>query len=78
MSVMNEHCFVRQPATPKILEGVSRLCAECYREFSEGETIFYDLQGYRYLCRECAEELLRKLDEACETDEERTEGGTLF
>jgi len=51
MSLLNDHCFVRQSATPKILEYVSRFCAECYHEFSEGETLYYDMQNYRYLCQ---------------------------
>jgi predicted amidophosphoribosyltransferase len=78
MSAMNDHCFVRQEATSRILENVSRFCAECYREFEEGEAIFYDMQGYRYLCESCAEALARHLDEACEVSEEEEEGGTLF
>jgi hypothetical protein len=78
MSALNEHCFVRQEATPKILEYVSRFCAECYHEFSEGEAIFYDMQGYRYLCERCADELARRLDEACEVSEEEEEQVGLF
>jgi len=78
MSVVSEHCFVRQAATPKILECVSRFCAECYREFSEGEAIFYDMQNYRYLCESCADELARHLDEACEVAEDEEEPGGLF
>jgi len=78
MSAPSEHCFVRQEATTKILEFVSRFCAECYREFSPGESIFYDMQNYRYLCEGCAEELARHLDEACEVAEEDEEPGGLF
>jgi len=78
MSVLSEHCCVRQEATPKILEYVSRFCAECYHEFSEGEAIFYDMQGYRYLCSHCADALARRLDEACEAPEEAEEGTGLF
>ncbi|WP_456391548.1 hypothetical protein [Nitratifractor sp.] len=78
MSRMEEHCFIRQEATTRILECVSRYCAECYREFGEGEEIFYDTQSYRYLCKACAEEQARHLDEACERIDEEVESGGLF
>ncbi len=78
MSALNDHCFVRQEATPRILEYVSRFCAECYHEFAEGETIFYELEGCRYLCSRCADALARRLDEVCEVSEEEYEGAGLF
>jgi len=78
MSLLNDHCFVRQSATPKILEFVSRFCAECYHEFAEGETLYYDMQNYRYLCESCADALARHLDELCEVSEEEEEPGGLF
>ena len=68
-------CFVEQVGTPRILQYVSRYCAECYREFQEGEKLYYDTQSYRYLCRECAERFAERLDEACEVVDEDQQGG---
>ena len=67
---MNLNCFVRQEATPQILQNVSRYCAECYKEFRETETVYYDMQQYRYLCERCAERSAERLDERCELVEE--------
>ncbi|WP_292656814.1 hypothetical protein [Nitratifractor sp.] len=72
---MNSQCFVRQEATPRILQNVSRYCAECYREFTEKETLYYDMQEYRYLCESCAEALDKRLNEACERIEEPESAG---
>ncbi|ADV46085.1 hypothetical protein [Nitratifractor salsuginis] len=71
------NCFVRQEATPQILQNVSRYCAECYKEFSENEPLFYDMQHYRYLCSRCAERMAEQLDELCEVVEE-PESPSLF
>jgi len=78
MSRVEEHCFILQEATPKILEYVSRFCAECYREFEEREEIFYDMQACRYLCKDCADRIARYLDENCEGQEDEEETGSLF
>ncbi|WP_457603128.1 hypothetical protein [Nitratifractor sp.] len=77
---MNGRHFVQQRGNEKIFTCVSRYCAECYRELKEGETLYYDLENYRYLCRDCA----NRISEArglCvhETEEsEYKEGKTLF
>ena len=70
---MNSQCFVRQEATPRILQNVSRYCAECYREFREHEPLFYDMQNYRYLCERCARAMEEKLNEICEPVQESEE-----
>jgi hypothetical protein len=72
---MNSRCFVRQEATARILQNVSRYCAECYREFQEHGTLYYDMQEYRYLCEQCAEMMDRQLNEACERIEEPESAG---
>ena len=51
---MNNRFFIEQEATSRILQQVASVCAECYRELKEGESIFYDTEGFRYLCEECA------------------------
>ena len=71
---MNDQCFVAQQSSEKILEFVTRYCTECYREFTVGETIYYDMQTYRYLCRDCAEKLSERMDEQCEIVEEEQAG----
>jgi len=74
---MNTSSFVEQQSNERILTFVARYCAECYREFRVGETIFYDMQEYRYLCTDCADKLAERREEACEIIEE-TNGEGLF
>jgi len=71
---MNTQCFVEQRSDERILNFVTRYCAECYREFSLGETLFYDMQEFRYLCDDCARLLAERMDDECEIVEEQ-EGG---
>jgi len=67
---IDEQCFVAEQADSRILQHVSSLCAVCYTPFAEGEPVYYDLQAYRYLCEQCAEELSEKMNDACEIEEE--------
>ena len=50
---MSSACFVTQEATEEILLRVTNVCAECYDDIEEGDTIHYDMQNYRYLCMSC-------------------------
>jgi len=68
-------CFVTQEATEDILLRVTNVCAECYDDLHEGDTIHYDMQSYRYLCNSCQEELCSRMNEVCEVVEE---AGGLF
>ena len=63
---MGSACFVTQEATREILLRVTNVCAECYDDLKEGDTIHYDMQNYRYLCKECQERLCAKMNENCE------------
>jgi hypothetical protein len=72
---MNPAFFVRQSATNRILEYVSRFCAECYREFREEETIYYDMERCCYLCSECAEKVEGKTDMENVLPDRKTGGG---
>jgi len=63
---MGSACFVTQEATREILLRVTNVCAECYDDIKEGDTIHYDMQNYRYLCKECQERLCAKMNENCE------------
>ena len=74
---MNGTHFVEQRGNERILSYVSRYCAECYRELRDGETLYYDLEHYRYLCRECAGRLAEML-EGYKEEAELREGETLF
>ncbi len=74
--MMSSACFVTQVATEEILLRVTNVCGECYDDISEGDTIHYDMQNYRYLCKRCQEELSERMNEECEIIEE--EGETLF
>ncbi|WP_456433682.1 hypothetical protein [Nitratifractor sp.] len=74
---MNGVCFVEQIGNAELFERVGHYCAECYREFAEGEPIYYDMQEFRYLCRECADRLSQRMNERCEVVEEER-AATLF
>jgi len=67
---MSSACFVTQEATNDILLRVTNVCAECYSDIHQGDTIHYDMQSYRYLCNSCQEELCSHMNEACEIVEE--------
>ncbi len=68
--------FLQQEATNIILQNVTRYCAECYKEFKEEESLYYDMKNYRYLCQECAkrieQELPNDLYESIEVNKEAT------
>ncbi len=73
---MSSACFVTQEVTEEILLRVTNVCAECYDDIVEGDTVYYDMQTYRYLCQACQEKLCEQMNEDCEIVEE--EGATLF
>lgn len=73
---MGSTCFVTEVATKEILLRVTNVCAECYSDIQEGDTIHYDMQNYRYLCKSCQENLCAKMNENCEIVEDDTP--TLF
>lgn len=60
---MNSTCFITQIATEEILLRVTNVCAECYNDISEGDTVHYDTQTCRYLCNFCEELLCSKTSE---------------
>ena len=61
---MMNHCFMEQKTTTRILEFVANVCSECYGEFSEGDTVYYDGEECRYLCMECAKSICEEKMEA--------------
>ena len=67
---MARECFVTQEATSEILLRVTNVCAECYDDINEGDTIHYDMQNYRYLCMSCQEKLCALMNENCEVVED--------
>lgn len=73
---MSSACFVSQEASKEILLRVTNVCAECYDDINDGDTIFYDMQNYRYLCQCCQEKLCAQMNENCEIVEE--ESASLF
>jgi len=70
---MSSPCFVSQVATKEILIRVTQVCAECYSELQEGDTIHYDMQQYRYLCDCCQQKLESMMDESCQIIQEEAE-----
>jgi hypothetical protein len=68
--MIDDRCFVAEKASEKILLHVTNVCGLCYRDLHVGDEIFYDLQEYRYLCKQCAEGLSERMNEACEIVEE--------
>ena len=71
---MSSPCFVTQEATEEILLRVTNVCAECYDDIKEGDTIHYDMQNYRYLCKSCQERLCAQMNENCEVIVDESEG----
>jgi len=71
---MSNACFVTQVATKEILLRVTNVCAECYSDIHEGDTIHYDMQNYRYLCDCCQEKLCSRMNEECELVREEDTG----
>jgi frataxin-like iron-binding protein CyaY len=71
---MSSPCFVTQEATEEILLRVTNVCAECYDDIKEGDTIHYDMQNYRYLCQRCQEALCEKMNDECEIIVEESAG----
>jgi hypothetical protein len=71
---MSSTCFISQVATADLLMRVTNMCAECYSDLKEGDTIHYDMQSYRYLCESCQEKLCEKLNNNCEIIEDETQG----
>jgi len=69
---MGSACFVTELATKEILLRVTNVCAECYDDISEGDTIHYDMQNYRYLCKCCQEKLCAQMNENCEIVEDES------
>ena len=69
---MANACFVTEIATNEILLRVTNVCAECYDDIHEGDTIHYDMQNYRYLCKDCQERLCAQMNEDCEIVEDDT------
>jgi len=71
---MGSACFVTQEATQEILLRVTNVCAECYDDINEGDSIHYDMQNYRYLCQDCQERLCAQMNENCEIVEDEAPG----
>jgi hypothetical protein len=69
MSV-NDHSFLSQRANDTILLHVANVCAECYHDFHVGDSIYYDMEGCRYLCLECAEHLSDEMNVARDIEEQ--------
>jgi len=69
---MSSACFVTQVATEEILLRVTNVCGECYDDIHEGDTIHYDMQNYRYLCKSCQEKLCALMNEKCEIIEDES------
>ncbi len=75
--MVNNKSLLQQEATPIILKNVSQYCAKCYQEFKESDTLYYDMQEYCYLCKECAKKRQQKLNDICKSIEVDRED-TLF
>ncbi len=60
------NCFIDQIASQDILLRVTNVCGECYSDIKVGDQIYYDMQGYRYLCKTCHQELCDRMNQECE------------
>ena len=63
---MSNNCFLQQEATVEILSNVADFCSECYTTIVPQQTIFYDMQNYRFICETCQSLLNQNLDENCD------------
>ena len=78
MSTINQELFLQQSANKNILENVTKYCSRCYKEFSEGDFIYYDLENIRYLCKECACCISEELQTNSECDITECQSPQLF
>lgn len=62
---MNQ-CFLMETATNNLLTRVTNVCAECYNDIQEGDTIFYDNSKYHYVCQSCQELACQQMNNECE------------
>ena len=67
---MSGQYFVEQTATTDILKQVTNVCAECYDEIDIDDKIYYDMQNYRYICKDCYEEELQTIEKHIEIIDE--------
>jgi len=56
------NCFIMQYATDNILLQVTNVCAKCYNDIKKGDTIYYDTQGYHYLCEACHQAIIDEME----------------
>jgi len=78
MSVINKDLFLEQEAQSQILQRVTKYCNNCYKEFKEGEFIYYDTQTFNYLCSECACCKTQEIEDKVECDLYECETKGLF
>jgi len=60
---MSENSFLREKATLNIIKNVASFCSECYLPLKENETIFYDMDDYRYLCLICQNNIQKRVED---------------
>ena len=63
---MGSNCFFKQKATSEIISNVTDFCSECYETIVPSQTIFYDMDKYRFICEACQDGMGKKLDENSE------------
>lgn len=78
MIAINRDYFLEELASKKILENVASFCGKCYKEFIEEELIFYDVENYRYLCKNCACCISEELETKKECTLQECEEPSLF
>lgn len=61
----SDKCFIEQNATMSILLNVTNVCSECYSDLKEGNIIFYDLKGCRYICDLCHDRIAPLISSEC-------------
>jgi len=72
---MSSADFITQVATKEIFLRVTNVCGECYDNFCKGDTIYYDMQNFRYLCQSCHEAVWGQIHENCESEEDEESPG---
>jgi hypothetical protein len=67
---MGGQYFVEQIATTKILKQVTTVCAECYSGVMIDDKIYYDMERYRYICKDCYKGIIKSIESKREIIEE--------
>jgi hypothetical protein len=53
MVQINLDIFIPESNRDRVINGVTKYCSKCYKEFSPDEEIYLNSNNYEYLCSSC-------------------------